>query len=293
MKILFLDESGDHSLSVIDPQYPLFVLGGIIVDQDYAEGELDREVRAFKRELFGREDLILHTADITRNRLGFERMIEPEFRARFYERLNTLMRGLRYQVVACVIRKEEHLRAYGVAALDPYLLSLDILVERFCLEIGDVAGGGMIVAERRGPTLDHQLELAWLNLKVQGTRFLQAKAIERRVLGLNLREKAENIAGLQLADLVATPVGRFVLGKTVKEDFEIVKAKFRRNQKGQYEGYGLVVLPVNELRPAPATQSPAHGQMLASVGRRVNGQFAFPFVASLCAATPPVTFQPK
>ena len=33
MKVLFLDESGDHSLAKIDPQYPLFVLGGIIVAQ--------------------------------------------------------------------------------------------------------------------------------------------------------------------------------------------------------------------------------------------------------------------
>lgn len=243
MKVLFLDESGDHNLSVIDPQYPLFVLGGVIVDKDYAEGEMDREIRAFKREIFGNEGINLHTADITRNRGGFERMIETEFRENFYQKLNALMRHLQYQAVACAIRKDEHLRAYGVAALDPYLLSLDVLVERFCLEIGDVAGGGIIVAERRGPTLDHQLELAWLNLKVQGTRFMQAKDIERRVLSLNLRDKTENIGGLQLADLVVTPIGRFVLGKTVKEDFEIVKSKFRCNRQGEYEGYGLVVLP--------------------------------------------------
>ena len=30
MKVLFLDESGDHNLSVIDPSYPIFVLGGVI-----------------------------------------------------------------------------------------------------------------------------------------------------------------------------------------------------------------------------------------------------------------------
>ena len=243
MKILFLDESGDHNLSVIDPKYPMFVLGGIIVDQAYAEGEMEREIRELKRELFGCEDIILHTADITRNRLGFERMIEPEFRERFYQKLNALMRRLQYQVVACVIRKEDHLRAYGLAALDPYLMSLDVLAERFCMEIGDVAGGGIIVAERRGTTLDHQLELAWLNLKVQGTRFLQAKAIEKRILGLNLRNKTDNLAALQLADLVVTPIGRYVMGKTVKEDFEIVKSKLRRNRLGEYEGYGLVVLP--------------------------------------------------
>ncbi len=40
MKALFLDESGDQNLLVIDPQYPIFVLGGVILDKDYAKGEL-------------------------------------------------------------------------------------------------------------------------------------------------------------------------------------------------------------------------------------------------------------
>lgn len=262
MKALFLDESGDHNLSVIDPHYPLFVLGGIIVDKDYAERELERGMRHFKRELFGREDIILHTADITRNRLGFEQLKEPAFRQTFYHQLNAFMRQLEYKVVACVVQKQEHLRAYGVAALDPYLLSLDVLVERFCMEIGNVSGGGIIVAERRGHTLDHQLELAWLNLKVQGTRFLQAKDIERRILGLTLRDKKDNLAGLQLADLVVTPIGRHILGKTTKEDYEIVKSKFRCDRKGCYEGFGLVVLPRNKMEPAPATQLPAHTKIM-------------------------------
>lgn len=127
MKVMFLDESGDHNLSVIDPQYPLFVLGGVIVDKEYAEGKLDREVRQFKRDLFGRDDIILHTADLTRNRNGFEWMKEQAF--------------------------------------------------------------------------------------------------------------------LQLADLVVSPIGRFVLGKLMQQDFKIIESKFRRNRRGDYRGAGLVVLP--------------------------------------------------
>src|ERR1700756_2293011 len=96
MKVLFLDESGDHNLTIIDPQYPLFVLGGVIIDKDYADGELTRELNAFRQELFGRTDIVLHTADITRNRDGFEQVKETVFRARFYERLNAMMRKLEY-----------------------------------------------------------------------------------------------------------------------------------------------------------------------------------------------------
>ncbi len=121
MKVLFLDESGDHNLSVIDPQYPMFVLGGVIMDKDYAEGRLTDALNIFKRDMFGRTDIVLHTADITRNRNGFEALIDPAFRVRFYNRLNALMRAIDYSVVACAIRKDHHLSRYGVAALDPYL----------------------------------------------------------------------------------------------------------------------------------------------------------------------------
>ncbi len=243
MKILFLDESGDHSLSKVDPQYPVFVLGGIISEKEYAEGEMTEEVNAFKRSLFGRTDIVLHTADIVRNRNGFERMSEVQFRSRFYMELNALMRKLKYSVVACVIRKDEHLARYGIAALDPYLLSLNILVERFCFEIGSQKAGGMILAEKREATLDANLEIAWLSLKVRGTDYLQPSQINERIIGLSLRSKTDNLAGLQLADLVVSPIGRHVLKKSDREDFRIIESKFRCDRSGEYRGFGLVVLP--------------------------------------------------
>ncbi len=229
-------------MATIDPQYPLFVLGGVILEKDYAEGELTERLDEFKRDLFGRADIVLHTADIARNRGGFERMQDRAFRQRFYSSLNALMADLRYTVVACAIRKDAHMARYGVAALDPYLLSLDVLVERFCFEIGRM-GTGVIVAERRDPTLDRQLDIAWLNLKVQGTRYIRATDLASRIIGLNLRAKSDNLAGLQLADLVVSPIGRHLLGKPERDDIQIVLQKLRRNNQGEYRGFGLVILP--------------------------------------------------
>lgn len=243
MKVLFLDESGDHNLSVIDPQYPMFVLGGVIMEVDYAKGPLTDALNDFKRRMLGRTDLVLHTADIVRNRNGFERMKDPVYRAEFLEGLNELMRRAEYRVVACAIKKSAHLSRYGLAAVDPYMLSLDILVERFCLDVGNVTRGGIIVAEKRDPVLDRGLDLAWLNLKINGTRYVQAHDIDNRIGGLLLRAKTDNIAGLQLADLVVSPIGRKVLGKPVKEDWRIVESKFRRSREGRLDGYGLIQLP--------------------------------------------------
>ena len=49
-KILFLDESGDHNLTKIDQTHPIFVLGGVIADKKYAEGEMSEKVFNFKKE---------------------------------------------------------------------------------------------------------------------------------------------------------------------------------------------------------------------------------------------------
>ncbi len=148
MKVLFLDESGDHNLSKIDPQYPLFVLGGVIMDLDYAQGPLTETLNSFKQEFFGSTEIILHTSDIARNRNGFESLHNEDFRNRFYGRLNELMESLPYEVVACAIRKYGHLERYGEAAINPYSLSLSVLVERFCFELGDGLDGGEIIVER-------------------------------------------------------------------------------------------------------------------------------------------------
>jgi len=226
------------------------------MDLDYAKGPATEMINTFKQDLFRDKSIHLHTADITRNRNGFERLKEPTFRAEFYQKLNTLMQTLEYEVLACVIKKESHLQCYGMAAVDPYMLSLDILVERFCMMIGDVEDGGMIIAEKRGSTLDRQLEIAWLNLKVQGTRFMQATQIERRIQSLILRDKKANIGGIQLADLVVTPIGRKILGKITKEDYKVIESKFRRSPSGRINGYGLVLLPKEKGQPPLRSDQP-------------------------------------
>lgn len=258
MKVMFLDESGGHNLSVVEKDYPVFVLGGVIMDKHYAETELVQRMDEFKKALFGRTDIILHTSDITRNRNGFERLKETEFRKCCYIELNHLMRQAEYKVVACVIKKEAHLARHGIAAVDPYLLSLRLLIEWFCFEVGNVEAGGMVVAEKRGQPLDHELEIAWLEMKISGTQHMPAKDIQKRIIGLNLRSKSDNISGLQLADLIVSPIGRMILGKSLKEDFRIIESKLRRDPNGSYDGYVLVVLPKEE-GSTPATQSPTHG----------------------------------
>jgi hypothetical protein len=244
-QILFLDESGDHNLTKIDQTHPIFVLGGVIADKKYAEGEMSEKVSNFKKEIFGTADLCLHTADFTRQRNGFERMKEKSFCENFYKKLNELIASLDIKIVACAVRKEMHFAKYGMEAIDPYHLSLNVLVERFCFEIeaSSFASQGLIVAEKRDSSLDRQLDLAWLNLKISGTKYKKATEIDRAISSLNLRAKDDNLAGLEIADAVVTPIARAILKRKSRVSLEVIKGKMRKSHLGKINGFGLVILP--------------------------------------------------
>lgn len=248
MLALFLDESGDHSLDVIDPQYPMFVLGGCIMDIDYHENVATPKLKEYKMKLFGMDNFILHTADVVRRRGVFQKLTDKVFRDRFYRETNQLMDELDNTIIACVIKKNEHLDRYGLAALDPYMLSLRVLVERFVYEIQTRGGGssGHIIAESRDETLDNELRLAWMDLRTSGTEYITASEVRRRISELHIRDKNNGIAGLQIADLIVSPIGRHVLGKDPKHDWHIIEKKLRRNNQGRYMGFGLVILPKNK-----------------------------------------------
>lgn len=244
MQYLFVDESGDHNLIVIDDQYPVFVLAGIILDENYHNIFVTNQINSLKQKLFGNEKIILHTADISRNKNGYERLkSDKDFRYSFYNELNNFIENLDFKIIAAAVRKKDYKNKYGLAAVDPYLFCLEVLIERFIYELQEKNDKGMIIAESRNSILDNQLEIAFLETKISGTRFLKSKVVKEKIVNLVLREKSQNIPGLQLADLVASPIGRFVIGKKSNKDFEIIQHKFRKNSQGNYLGYGLVIFP--------------------------------------------------
>src|SRR5579871_3698016 len=97
-QLLFLDESGDHSLSKIDPQYPVFVLCGIICNTEYHDGVMTNSLNEMKMRLFGNRRIVLHTLDFTRNQEGFEAMVAHDFRVRFFDALQSWISHLSFKM---------------------------------------------------------------------------------------------------------------------------------------------------------------------------------------------------
>jgi len=181
--------------------------------ESYHKKSLIPKLSKFKKELFGAERIVLHLVDYTRNQRGFERMKDKNFRECFYKGLNNLIEKTDFTLLSCIIDKTKHKGKYGMLAIDPYLLSLEVIIERFVMFLKEDEEKGVVIAESRGPQLDNELELAFLNLKIRGTRFLRPKDIAERIDNFIIKKKEENIAGLQLADSLVTPIGRRFLNK--------------------------------------------------------------------------------
>jgi hypothetical protein len=112
---------------------------------------------------------------------------------------------------------------------------------------------GDVMAEARGREEDNQLKEAYRLFYANGTRWFDRENVQRTLTSKEIKLKTKNadIAGLQLADVLAYPVKQSMLierqliedtgdnfGKRV---FEAVKDKLNRN-KGKVDGYGKVWL---------------------------------------------------
>lgn len=75
--VVYVDESGDHSLESVDEQYPVFVLAFCVFHKGYYASEVVPAVEAFKFKHFGHDLVVLHETDIRKERSCFRSPAGP------------------------------------------------------------------------------------------------------------------------------------------------------------------------------------------------------------------------
>lgn len=241
---MFVDESGDHNLKSIDHHFPIFCLCGCVFDKSYYHQVARPLVDDLKMHFCGTTDVVLHSRDIRKQQKDFRFLRNPERRAAFYEAINDLMGQLDFTIIAVAIMKREHLSQYGYNAKHPYHLALELMLERFAFMIGDGGAGseGHMIAESRGETEDRLLKEEFFRLKRRGSSYQTFETITT----LWTEKKERNIAGLQIADLVAYPIARKVLDPERQNlAFDVIRAKIRHKpgEVNRLLGYGIKIFP--------------------------------------------------
>lgn len=208
--IIFVDESGDHGLGKIDPNFPVFALSFCVI----AKSEYVRSVvpafQQFKFDYWGHDAVVLHERDMRKSKGPFSfLMIDGARREEFFERLNQLMVKADFHVFASVIDKEE-LKAKYRYPENPYELGLLFCMERLLRFLCDQGQSGKIVNvvfESRGKKEDDELELEFRRI-ADSSRKWPGGSYDFKEMNFQpvFAHKQVNSTGLQLADLTARPI---------------------------------------------------------------------------------------
>ena len=239
--LVFVDESGDHNLTQIDPQFPIFVLLFAIVNKEDYVTRVCPGLQRFKFEFWGHDEVVLHEHEIRKPFGDFLFLLQKPLRERFLASLTAQMTDLPATVVAVVIDKTAYAARYA-KPVNPYDYALEAGLERVYRHLEQMAQAAVtttIIVEKRGKKEDADLELAFRRV-CDGNNALN----KLLPLQLVMVPKASNSAGLQLTDLMARPVALHCLRPNQpNRAFDIVSSKLRRDPNGKTEGWGLNRLP--------------------------------------------------
>jgi Protein of unknown function (DUF3800) len=210
--IAFFDECGDHSMEVIDRDFPLFLLSAVIVERERYVNEIIPRLNSFKLGYWDHEGVNIHSRDIRKSAGPFSMLQNPDRRRRFKNELSILMKELPYTLFVVGIHKEQHRNKYQEEAQNPYNLAVTLAFERivhFMERSGETKLP--VIAEARGKNEDRDLEAAFYRLMTGGTDYIAAERFRRLSCPLHFADKRQNVAGVQLADLCAHPAARHIL----------------------------------------------------------------------------------
>lgn len=208
--IAFADESGDHGLSSIDPQFPVFALVFCLIEKERYVADIEPAFRALKFKWFGHDAAILHEREIRKQEPPFDFLRRDlETREAFHADVNAIMADAPFRAYVSVIDKLR-LRDRYVRPWNPYEIAMQFCMENLCdglVELGQGDRLTHVMFEGRGRVEDAQLELEFrrvtANQRDWGRR---AVDFSRCPMEPVFVPKAANLAGHQLTDLIARPL---------------------------------------------------------------------------------------
>ncbi len=191
MLFVYVDESGSPSSSRMDPNYPIFVMAACVFEPDLYVSRLIPAVVGLKISHLGSDSPVLHESEI-RKRLGrFNFKGDAEARGEFIEGLSGVIRDCVPRVVAAVV-------SHSNSEPDAEHVAIEALWRGFRRH---ATGPRHWIFERRGKREDAAVSRAFDTL-------MMSAATHEFV------PKGRGLAGLEMADMLARPIGLSVLRPT-------------------------------------------------------------------------------
>lgn len=246
--VVYVDESGDHGMLTVDPNYPVFVLAFCVFHKRHYCEKVVPSLQKFKFNYFGHDHVVLHEHEIRKEKGNFK-FQNRQLKKDFLDQLTGIIDFSNFILISCVIDKGR-LRDRQEQQSNPYHLALGFCLEtlhELLQEKNQDETLTHVVVECRGKKEDNELELEFRRICDGANR--QNRRLPFEIV---FADKKTNSSGLQLADLVARPVGLSVLRPDQENRaFDVLKRKFfcsggRDNVGNGFENWGLKIYPIPE-----------------------------------------------
>ncbi len=240
--IIFADESGDHGISSINPENPVFVLVFCIFRKVDYISIVKQAVAKLKIDFWGHDLVVFHNHEIRKSTGEFGFLFDEEVRRIFLHALNEMIRTIPFSIAATAIDKRYLGRTPNPT--NPYVLALGSCLQQTIDFLHTEKQQHLlthIIVESRGKPEDRDLEVSFDQIAAQTLP-------ERYPLNIRFANKQTNSSGLQIADLVAHPIARHIINRTQSNKaFEIVQKKLLGFP--EYEEVGLKCQPLESEKP--------------------------------------------
>jgi hypothetical protein len=259
---LYVDENGNYNLheDLTNDNNRFLCLTGVVMWLS-THDTLEQKLNELKLHYFKSKEIVLHRREIISAKHPFESLKNDNTRKEFNSDLLKIISGVDFCVISILIDKKVYVDKYAYTK-DPYALALEFLMQRYQYWLQDHRNRtgdfvlGDILAEARGGLEDRLTKKAYTSVYngVGCTRLYNAQSYFSSK-EIKLSKKKDNIAGLQLVDLISHPARRYILSQNdlahnlKPTSFEqdvveiLVKEKFRCSSSGLIKGYGTVFFP--------------------------------------------------
>ncbi|NDV28618.1 DUF3800 domain-containing protein [Desulfovibrio sp. JC010] len=238
--IVYVDESGDHSLTSINKDYPVFVLSFCVFHKTTYANSVVPDLINLKFKHFGHDMIILHEREIRKQKRPFNILRDREYRNTFLNELSSFVEQSDFTLISVAINKLNLVSQY-TDPQNPYEMAMKYGLERifhFLEQNNQEKLKTTFIFESRGNREDKDLELEFRRV-CDGANWRQIPFPFK----LKMASKKCNSCGLQLADLTARPIGQHVLNPFKRSRaFDALSPKLYSSNGSTY-GWGLKIFP--------------------------------------------------
>lgn len=237
---LFIDESGTQNQSG-KPVDEILVLGGVLINKPSLD---DYAMRAFalKSDYWTHPETVhLHSHCISKKLHHFSTLNANDYN-QFVSDVGVLLEKTGFTLLCGCVDYRNNI--ISTQPSNTYHRALGFILERVVYNIQNITDVRLtIIIESRNKKQDNSLEQFMLQLFKSGSGYVKAMSFAHIRPEILFRNKTSNTCGLEISDLCAVTIRRYLLtGNSSSRAHNVVFPKLKKNPKsGLPDGWGLKV----------------------------------------------------